>query len=168
MVKIKSIEEIRRIFPEGASKDDLAKYYGLTKYDTAIPQALFDKLADEHFNPFSTYVFDYSILGFGCLFPLTKEAVEHYEKKLGKPFKDPRRFGISTEYNEHSKTIRQMPENYLIAYEKDGRWVVDSDRAAELDLIWIAFKLIFSTAGEVFSGMELADDISKQYAKEIL
>lgn len=37
-------------------------------------------------------------------------------------------------YETYSETIRQSPQNYLIAYKKDNRWIVDPDMQADEDL----------------------------------
>ena len=90
IVEIKSLAEIKELFPRGATKDTLAKYYGLTNYDMAIPQTLFDQLATDKFNPWGFYVYDYSRWTFGVLFPLTTEAIVQMENNLDKVFIDPR------------------------------------------------------------------------------
>ena len=91
MIAIKSIEEIHKLWPKGVSKDRLAKFYGLTNYDTAIPQALFDQLSQNDFDPWSHYVYDYSRWSFGVLFPLTKEGMNQMEICFSQPFNDPRK-----------------------------------------------------------------------------
>ncbi len=94
---ILSMEEIKVVFPAGATKDDLAKYYGLNAFDTAIPQQLFDQLAEgahgdptDTFAPWGHFVFDYSTFTFGTLFPLTTEGRDRFEKVLLAKFEDPR------------------------------------------------------------------------------
>ena len=37
-------------------------------------------------------------------------------------------------YNAATDTIRQMPQNYLIAYREHGRWICDTDGAADQGL----------------------------------
>ena len=66
-------EEIKELFPQGANKDILARLYGLRVFDVAIPQSMFDRLAEDEFDPWKHYVFDYSTSSMGILFPLTKE-----------------------------------------------------------------------------------------------
>ena len=68
-----SIEKLRTLFPQGISKEDLARHYGLTTFDVAIPQGLFNRLAEGEFDPWGHYVFDYTNDRFGTLFPLTQE-----------------------------------------------------------------------------------------------
>lgn len=38
-------------------------------------------------------------------------------------------------YCKFSKTLRQQPQNYLIAFLQCGRWVMDPDLAADLDVV---------------------------------
>ena len=102
MKPILSTTRLHDVFPEGVTKDALAKYYGLTKFDTAIPQILFDQLVgkpqnhddpDPNFHPWGHYVFDYSFPTnehFGTLFPLTQEGVDRYESVFKIAFEDPR------------------------------------------------------------------------------
>ena len=94
---ILSTTRLHDVFPEGVTKDTLAKYYGLTKFDTAIPQILFDQLVgkpddpDPNFHPWGHYVFDYSPPNtFGTLFPLTQEGVDRFESVFKTTFEDPR------------------------------------------------------------------------------
>jgi hypothetical protein len=84
--------EIRDEWRGGINKEDLAKWYGLTKVDCAIPQTLFDQLATETFHPWSHYVYDYSTYSFGVLFPLTQEGMARMEE-IDMPFNDPRKAG---------------------------------------------------------------------------
>lgn len=41
-------------------------------------------------------------------------------------------------------SIRQMPQNYLIAYRVDQRWVCDPDLAADKNLYMQVFKRVTS------------------------
>ena len=47
-------------------------------------------------------------------------------------------------YAEGSETIRQMPENYLLAHRRDGRWLCEPDLAADRKLAVKVFKAILS------------------------
>lgn len=87
---IMSTEQIKVRWPNGISKEGLAKFYGLTNVDTAIPQLLFDQLASDKFDPYGHYVYDYSTYRFGILFPLSKEGIHWMELNLDQPFIDPR------------------------------------------------------------------------------
>jgi len=88
---ILSVEQINEKWPEGITKDKLAEYYGLTTFDTAIPQMVFDQLSQDDFDPWGHYVYDYSRWTFGVLFPLTTQAIEKMELNLDRPFIDPRK-----------------------------------------------------------------------------
>jgi len=46
-------------------------------------------------------------------------------------------------YQEFSGTIRQMPENYCLAYRRNGSWVCDPDPAANWRIVLKLFKMIF-------------------------
>lgn len=54
---------------------------------------------------------------------------------------------ISVEFNEYTNTIRQQPENYLIAFKSNegnpSRWIVDPDSACDPKLARLAFDLCF-------------------------
>jgi len=41
---------------------------------------------------------------------------------------------MKLEYSEYTDTIRQQPENYLIAYRKGARWICDPDIACNKKL----------------------------------
>lgn len=55
---------------------------------------------------------------------------------------------ISVDFNEYSNTIRQQPENYLIAFKSNegspSRWIVDPDPACNSKLARLAFDLVFT------------------------
>lgn len=90
MNPILSMEEVKALFPAGVTKDKLAQHYGLTTFDTAIPQKLFDALADNDFDPWGHFVYDYSTFSFGTLFPLTAEGRERFEAVFKRAWEDPR------------------------------------------------------------------------------
>ncbi len=46
-------------------------------------------------------------------------------------------------YQESTETIRQMPQNYLIAEKINGKWVCDPDPAADKELVLRVFNEIF-------------------------
>jgi hypothetical protein len=66
------------------NKTRLACIYGIpmSKFDTAIPQVLFDQLITKDFDPLFQYVYSYHEDSMGQLFPLTVDAVE----RMGKVF----------------------------------------------------------------------------------
>lgn len=59
-------------------------------------------------------------------------------------------------FNSETLTIRQMPENYLLAYLSNGRWVVDPDTACELRLAKAVTEAIGSYKGKHAEGEALA------------
>lgn len=48
-------------------------------------------------------------------------------------------------YEPGSDTIRQMPQNYLVAHKEHGRWICDSDMAADYELCVRVFKAVHSS-----------------------
>ena len=46
-------------------------------------------------------------------------------------------------YEEGSDTVRQMPQNYLVAYRTDRRWICDPDGAADRRLAAKVFMRLF-------------------------
>lgn len=44
-------------------------------------------------------------------------------------------------YKEQSETIRLFPQNYLIAFDRGGRWIIDPDKAIPEDLAVEFFKV---------------------------
>jgi hypothetical protein len=61
-------------------------------------------------------------------------------------------------YNLYSDTIRKMPENYLVATRTNGRWTVDPDKALDVELACICFRIVFECfdltygSGDVLAG----------------
>lgn len=45
-------------------------------------------------------------------------------------------------YNEYSESIRQIPENYLIAHKSNGAWKCEPDLAADMGFATKVFKTI--------------------------
>ena len=46
-------------------------------------------------------------------------------------------------YDAYSDTLRQAPQNYLLAVRKDRRWVCDADPACDRKLIVRLFLAVF-------------------------
>jgi len=46
-------------------------------------------------------------------------------------------------YEEGSGTIRQMPENYMLAHNHKGHWITDPDPAADWKIVKKLFRIIF-------------------------
>ena len=71
-------------------------------------------------------------------------------KVFSKPFciKQNHSHTIKVEFNEYSNTIRQQPENYLIAFKSNegnpSRWIVDPDSACDPKLARLAFDMVFT------------------------
>ena len=47
-------------------------------------------------------------------------------------------------YQAASETIRQMPENYLLAHKRNGAWVCEPDLAANRNIAVRIFKALFN------------------------
>ena len=58
-------------------------------------------------------------------------------------------------YQQYSKTIRQVPANYLIAYQRDGRWICDPDPAADKTLCTKLFLSLFEYDNRYGTGENL-------------
>jgi hypothetical protein len=50
-------------------------------------------------------------------------------------------------YEESSNTLRQMPQNYLIAERPYNRWIVDSDLAANKEICKAVFEVCLTFEG---------------------
>lgn len=58
-------------------------------------------------------------------------------------------------YNEGSETIRQMPQNYLIAYKVNGHWICEPDLSADKELATRVFIALFYYDAKYGSGLNL-------------
>lgn len=58
-------------------------------------------------------------------------------------------------YQEGSDTIRQMPENYLLAHRTFGRWTCDPDVAANKEISVAIFLELFNYDSKYSSGENL-------------
>ena len=63
-------------------------------------------------------------------------------------------------YNECSETIRQMPQNYLIAYRSCSRWIVDCDISADKDLATRVFNAVFDYDTRYGDGLNLLSKVT--------
>lgn len=45
-------------------------------------------------------------------------------------------------YCEYSESIRQMPENYLVAHKSNGSWKCEPDLAADMEFCTKVFRTI--------------------------
>lgn len=62
-------------------------------------------------------------------------------------------------YSESSESIRQMPENYLIAHKQNGAWICNPDLSANSDLCVKVFRtIIYSYANKyTATGQQIID-----------
>lgn len=58
-------------------------------------------------------------------------------------------------YDEGSETIRQMPQNYLIAHKVKGHWVCEPDLAADKELATRVFIALFDFDVKYGTGLNL-------------
>lgn len=69
-------------------------------------------------------------------------------------------------YNEYSDTIRQAPQNYLIAYRREGKWIADPDLAADKGLAVQCFTALLNYENRwQSSGHHLLERIKRQTNK---
>ena len=71
-------------------------------------------------------------------------------------------------YNRASETIRQMPQNYLVAHSADekatSKWICEPDLAADMDMCVKVFKLLLNYDFKYGTGISL---IELFYAEEV-
>ena len=60
-------------------------------------------------------------------------------------------------FQKSSGTIRQMPENYIIARKTGSAWVCDPDLAADRTLVLQVFEIVITYKGRYGSGENLLD-----------
>lgn len=77
-------------------------------------------------------------------------------------------------YQETTDTIRQMPENYLIAHRQNGRWVSDPDLGACPLLCMSVYSTIthshankYTATGEQIVDMATKLSLRRKEAKEV-
>lgn len=58
-------------------------------------------------------------------------------------------------FEESTDTIRQLPENYRIAYRENGRWVCEPDLAANRELASRVFNALFDYETKYGDGCNL-------------
>ena len=69
-------------------------------------------------------------------------------------------------YNEATETIRQMPQNYLIAHRKDKAWICEPDLAADRGLANRVFNALFEHKLKYGTGLELLAEVTPNFIKE--
>jgi len=71
-------------------------------------------------------------------------------------------------YEQSTETIRQLPQNYLIAYKRDGGWICDPDAAADKELATRVFKSLFNYDVRYGDGLKLLSTVTpnNEFSKE--
>ena len=67
---------------------------------------------------------------------------------------------MTIEYCSYSSTIRQMPQNYMLAKQVHGVWVVDADGAVSVDTVLHVAMAIHCDGTRFLSGKEVANAIN--------
>jgi hypothetical protein len=65
-------------------------------------------------------------------------------------------------YQKSTDTIRQLPENYCIAYKINNRWICDPDIAANRDLSNKVFNVLFEHEFRYGDGLKLLSKVMKK------
>lgn len=65
-------------------------------------------------------------------------------------------------YQKATETIRQMPENYLLAHRTFGRWVCDPDIAANQKISSAIFLELFNYEYRYGSGEKLLETLNSK------
>jgi hypothetical protein len=63
-------------------------------------------------------------------------------------------------FQDNSETIRQLPENYLIAYRSNGRWICEPDLAANKELAIRVFLALFDHDTKYGDGLNLLSKVT--------
>lgn len=63
-------------------------------------------------------------------------------------------------YQQNSETIRQMPQNYLIAFKRENRWVCEPDLAADKELSTRVFNALWDYNTKYGSGLNLLSKVT--------
>jgi DNA-binding ferritin-like protein (Dps family) len=63
-------------------------------------------------------------------------------------------------YNENTNTIRQLPENYLIAYKENNRWICEPYLAANKELSMRVFNALFDFNTKYGDGITLLSKVT--------
>lgn len=64
-------------------------------------------------------------------------------------------------FDPNSKTIRQMPENYLLAECCGSRWICDPDSACNKDIAVLVFETLMIQTNKYGSGENLLSEITR-------
>ncbi len=63
-------------------------------------------------------------------------------------------------YEQGSETIRQLPQNYLIAHKQNNRWICEPDLAADKKLANRVFNALFEFEAKYGSGLYLLSKVT--------
>lgn len=63
-------------------------------------------------------------------------------------------------YNVATETIRQEPQNYLIAHKENGRWICEPDLAADQELAKRVFNALFDHDTKYGDGLNLLSKVT--------
>ena len=64
-------------------------------------------------------------------------------------------------YQKDSETVRQAPQNYLIAHRRNGSWRSEPDLASDLKLATAVFKAIHNYNTKYGSGVNVIEKANK-------
>lgn len=63
-------------------------------------------------------------------------------------------------YQHTTETIRQMPQNYLIAHKNGNAWICEPDLAADINLATRVFKALFEHGNKYGTGLNLLAQVT--------
>lgn len=72
---------------------------------------------------------------------------------------------VDIQYEVYSQTVRQMPENYMLARKVRGVWVVDCDGAVTVDTVLHVSMAIHCDGEKFASGESVAVAITASMAR---
>jgi hypothetical protein len=64
-------------------------------------------------------------------------------------------------YSQSTETLRQAPQNYLVAHREHNRWVCEPDLAADRELVNVVFNLLLEHEFKYGTGKKLVEHINK-------
>jgi len=71
---------------------------------------------------------------------------------------------ITVEYNKATETLRQMPQNYLLAFRREsgGRWIEDPDLSADKEICQTLCGILLNFEARYGDGENLAKQVNLQ------
>jgi len=63
-------------------------------------------------------------------------------------------------FNQYSQTIRQVPQNYIIASNQKGYWMLDFDLSADKELVLRVCEALFTYENRYCTGIELLSKVT--------